>query len=274
MPLDYVRERCETIEKVLKLQFAPDPLPPHFQKRLQTCPPDSPENLVERWVTLSHLLRSYRDGLTGWEQGPQTSDEDAEEAARKLLQREPVEVELAYRTVEVTGRSYAAMHAMARHESRMEELREDLERISDLRDEAREDRPRFQRLGRIQRLALQELQLHRKALYAHAFTEDGAPAEAPMNEAPEWWDEVDPAEDALLLMALFEAGPGRLAKLGPAEDQDGGGKKSDDWGYKSLLASLERQTRSEPASYFNRDMGQLIAWVRGGAPPKPEGLEE
>lgn len=276
MPLDYVRERCEKVEKVLRLQFKPDPLPPHFQRKLSSCPADgSPEDLVERWVTLSHLLRCVRDDLRGW---GSASDADVEEAARKLMRREPVEVELESRTVRVTGRSYAAMLEMARHELRLDTLRERMTRAAEVREElaeraeAAESRAERKRLARrrrkvvrVYRLMLQESRLHRRALYAHAFTEDGAPAES-LEDAPDWWEEVGPAEHVLLLSALFRAGPGRLSELGRSPDRgDSGRDLAEDWGYKSLIASFEQEAGAEPASYFDRDLGQLIAWMRSTA---------
>ena len=274
MPLDYVRERCQEIERILRLQFKPQPLPGPMQRQLARCPEDgSPEDLVERWVTVSHLLRCVRDDLQGsWSTA---TDDDIEEAARQLLTREPVEIDLEDRTVQVTGRSYAAMLQMARHETRIDELRADAQRADEIRQEIAEEiegasgrttrlRKRHERVGRIYRLILKEILLHRQALYAHALTESGAPAES-LEEAPDWWREIGPGEHAALLAGLLEAGPGRLNRLGPVPDRDEGRGPAEDWGYKSLITTFEHEMQVEPASYFHTDLGQLITWMRGGA---------
>lgn len=275
MPLDYVRERCEKIEKVLRLQFKPNPLPGPMQQQLATCPADgSPEDLVERWVTLAHLLRCERDNLHG--HGTGRDDEDTEEAVRKLLQREPIRIDVADHRLEVTGRSYAAMIEMARHEIRIDELREDAARAAELREELEERiaatdgaeqracRRRLKRVGRVHRAILQEVRLHRRALYAHATTEDGSPAEN-LEEAPAFWDQIGPREHLALLTALFKAGPGRLDRLGKSPPSEGGRDFREDWGFKSMIAAFEGDMKIDPASYFDRDLGQLITWMRAQA---------
>lgn len=277
MPLDYVRERCEKIEKVLRLQFKPNPLPGPMQQKLATCPADgSPEDLVERWVTLSHLLRCVRDDL-GHGGGRASRDpDDVEEAVRKLLSRDPVTMEVSGHRLEVTGRSYAAMIEMARHEIRIDELRQDAARAAELRESletaieradgpaVRRHRRRLKRVGRVHRAILQEIRLHRRALYAHATTEDGAPADS-LEDAPEFWSEIGPREHLALLTALFEAGPGRLDRLGKSPPSEGGRDFREDWGFKSMIAAFEGDMKIEPATYYRRDLGQLITWMRAQA---------
>lgn len=280
MPLDFVRERADEIERILRLQFKPDPLPQKMQAKLATCPADgSPSDLVERWVAVSHFLRSVRDRKEAPSAGGEGPDEETvQRAARKLLRREPVRIELEDRTLQVTGRSYAAMIEMARHETRIDELRQDAARAFELRSRLEEAveaagkgsarkrrlRRRLNRVARAHRRILHEVKLHRRALYAHALTEDGAPAEG-LDEAPDFWDEIGPGEHLALLSALFEAGPGRISKLGrppSSGDEDRGRDFREDFGFKNLLSSFESDMKVEPASYFDRDLGQLVTWVR------------
>lgn len=282
MPIEYVRERCEKIEKILRLQFAPDPLPQHFQAELARCSSDTPEDLVERWVTLSHLLRCWRDDLTGWgKAGP--PDEEKRELMRQLLTREPVTVDLAHRTVEVTDRSFAALQAIARHYLRVLELQDDLEGIQDRREELREElqeedddrderddlRVRLHELREEADLRVKEIELQRRALYAHLFTEDGAPASSP-DEAPEWWDEIGPVDEVLLIQAAHEAGPRRLNGLGePPErpDQEKEPRRLEDFGWMSVLAGFGMDAPENPAEPFQRPLAREVALRRAGADP-------
>jgi hypothetical protein len=117
--------------------------------------------------------------------------------------------------------------------------------------------------------------LQRRAIYAHAFTPTGAPARS-LDDAPAWWVEVGPAEDAALIVACWEAGPGRYARLGepPAPKKKKETKDDvDEFGWASLFASIERQQKVAPAELYDRDLWQLLAWSRAAAPPVPEELE-
>lgn len=286
---EWLEEQCERLEKVLRLQDeaedSPFELTDRDEAELSRRPTSTTTGALKRWAYLKHLylVRSESGGHRGAIQASGVPGSDAEEAARKLLQREPVEVDLGTRRVQITGRSYACMLSMAQHESRIDELGADLERVqelrSDLEDEIRDHagralhlRRRFKKLGKIQRLLLAEIRLHRQMLYAHAFTDDGAPASS-LSEAPDWWREIDQGQDAKILMGLFQAGPGRLMQLGEPPESDSKSEKKEDWGYKSLIASIERQQKVDPAAYFKEDLFQLIAWVRAGAPPVPEALD-
>ena len=283
--LDRLIQLCEIHERVLRWQYPGGALPADWEAELARWPARTVEDALERLAALKHFYR-----LDDARRNPRpASQAEAEEAARQLLRREPVRVELGGVVAHVTARSYAAMYAIARHDARIRQLALDAQRAARLYAEteaalARAERLRLRRRGqlrrRLRRLAelherlFLELHAHRQMLYAHALTPDGAPAKGP-EDAPEWWTRIDPAWDAALLAAVQEAGPGRYARLGPprqpkTERKDDAGEQL---GWASFFAAVERQQRLEPAELYDRDLYQLLAWVRAGAPPEPD-LEE
>lgn len=279
--LDRLREICETHERVLRWQYPEGALPTEWEEELARWPADTVDSALERLGALKHFYR-----LDHARRNPEASPEEAEEAARQLLRREPVRVELGDVVAYVTARSYAAMYEIARHDVRIRELTLEAQRAARLFAEteaalARASRLRLRRRGQLRRRLQKlrelherlylELQAHRQMLYAHALTPDGAPAKAP-EDAPSWWVRIDPVWDAALFAALQEAGPGRYARLGPPKPtkrkQKGGDGESLGWA--SFFASIERQQKIEPAELYDRDLYQLLTWVRAGAPPEPE----
>lgn len=276
--LDRLVQLCEAHERVLRWQYPEGALPAEWEDELVRWPADDTEKALERLAALKHFYR-----LDHERRNPRpTTPDEAEEAARQLIRREPVRVELGDIVAHVTARSYAAMHEMARHDVRIRLLVEDVRRVRTLYAEtlgALRRAPRRKR-GRLRRRARRleelherlhlELYAHRQMLYAHALTPDGAPARGP-EDAPDWWVQIDPVWDAALFAAMQEAGPARYARLGaPKEPRRGKKNDGDTLGWASFFASIERQQKIEPAETYDRDLYQLLAWVRAGAPPEPD----
>lgn len=281
LPADWFREQCEHHERILRLQYQDEPFPPRWEWELSKLPPDNPQTLLQRWAFLKHCYRVRSEDLQQ-RGGPQR--EEARAAMRDLLFREPVEVRVSNdRTVQVTDRSYHCLYEIARHDLRRRSLQEDLTRLEGLQDRVlekvadEEGPPRLHHRRRLQWLRglhdqlLRELSLHRKAIYAHLMTESGAPADS-LEEAPDWWDEVSPVADQMLLMAAFEAGPGRWQQTGtmPRDDRGDDWERLEDWSWLSVFASLDKETPVEAASYFDRPAYQTVARLRAGADPVPK----
>lgn len=190
-------------------------------------------------------------------------------------------VELGGHIVHVTARSYAAMAEIARHDQRIRMLAADLHYLDGRLLEATQElavagvgrgrlRRRLRRYTEAYGSIAQEIHRQRKAMWAHALTPDGAPARD-LSGLPEWVDEIDSAWDGALLRAVMEAGVLRYVQLGPPPKRK---ERRDDeeFGWSSLFASIERQQNLAPASLFDRDLFQTLAWVRAGAPPVPAEL--
>jgi hypothetical protein len=92
------------------------------------------------------------------------------------------------------------------------------------------------------------------------FTPTGAPADS-LADAPEWWVELTPADDSVLLETVFDVGHGRIQKVA-REDTEPEKETKEDFGWHSLITSLESRMRVEPASYYDRDLFQLMGWAR------------
>lgn len=284
---EWIRAEAERLERILRMQYAePDEpatgeekLPPQAEAGLARHPiGETTTTALRRWAFLKHLYLVRSERLV------QAGDSDtAKEAARALLRRDPIKVELSTgRVVHVTARSYAATYAIAQHWSRLQILDGEAEDIAEKLDAVhhriRSTRPWTRARRRLQKLAerleethrraYMELAAQRQAIYAHAFTESGAPAES-LEQAPEWWVEVDTADDAVLLEGIARAGPGRWQEVERAlepEKRKRAHKRNekpaawqDGWG--SLFASIEREVGLEPATLYDRDLYQLRAWV-------------
>lgn len=267
-------------ERALRAVSGEKGLPEAWEERLRSISRDTPMGLLKtfKWLAIYSELHHERR-----EKRREVDAVAAQDAARAILRREPVRVELGGRVVEVTSRSYAAMAEIAAHASQIRLLEEDLHRVAVLQSECLEtmDGARRGRGGLRRRLAsLTDIELrlqseilaHRCAIYAHALTPSGAPARS-LEEAPSWWREIDPRWDAALLLGLFEVGVGRYQKLGPVpepERERRGNAAPEDFGWGSLFASVERQQKLEPAVLFDRDLYQVLTWLRAGAPPPVE----
>ena len=278
--LDLVQQWCAKEERILRLQYRTSPddpgvLPAEWEMGLrhrgrQTI---SMHGALSRWAYLLHLWRLRSGNLTT------VKTEDAQDTVRRLLQRTPILVELPSKTVHVTARSYNAMLEIARHSLRLQEIDVDMRRISEMERQVIEQmvrqgqdtprqikrRKRIRWLYGIHRKLLLESRLHRQAIYAHAFTDSGAPAEE-LGDAPEWWNELTPEDDMVLLQTMFAVGHGRLNQVPERPQKDDEAKQTEDWGWHGLFTSMERQAKVEPASYYNRDLFQLVAWLRTSQP--------
>lgn len=274
--LGWLQEECARLERILRLQYDDGVLPGAWEREVAMLKPtEDTTRGLQLWSYLKHLYRVRGDG---WAQIAGPDSAGSEEAARALLRREPITVQICGRRIDITGRSYAAMMEMAVHDLRVKEIDEVLERVTESATEVHEAvrstparqlrrrlrlRKRARALtGAYARLAT-ERELHRSMIYAHALTKHGGPARG-IEEAPEWIDETGPMEDAQLIQAMWAAGPGRVAALPrgkPGKDEDDG------FGFASLFTFWERKAGLPPGTGWDTDLGQLMADVRAGNAP-------
>src|SRR5690606_14001497 len=102
--LERLSQLCEAHERVLRWQYPEGALPSEWEEELARWPADSVDSALERLGALKHFYRldyARRNPKHG------APPEEAEEAARQLLRREPVRVELGDVVAHVTSRSYA-----------------------------------------------------------------------------------------------------------------------------------------------------------------------
>lgn len=278
LPLSHVQRWCERYERLLRRQYPPDgKLPGDAERQLEALDPSNMTGALQRWAYLKHLYLVRSEGLAKRDESRQS----IEAAARQLLRREPVRIQLGDHQVAVTARSYAAMYEIAACAMAIRSLEVDLDTAARLAASTIEalDRTRgWRRRARLRRRLRTLRELHRRAsdevarqrrmLYAHAFTPSGAPARS-AEEAPEWWAEVDPVADAVLQAALIQAGHARFERLGdpPPDDPDRKTKPREDLGWATLFASIERQQKLPPGTLYDVDLFQLRTWLRAGAPP-------
>lgn len=273
---------CSQYESVLRNSFGEErKLPEEWEAMLKKYPPTTVRRAITRFALLKHFTLLRQAGSSGGAQTPER--EEAREAARQLLTREPVRVRLGNgRSVKVTSRSLSAMVQISAHESRIRMLQVELDHVADLfrvtRGQAgsspwRERGRLRRRLRRIQDLhhrLFQEMYLHRERLYAHAFTETGAGAKDD-EPAPSWWTETTATDDARLLAALYEAGPLRYAKLGdPPRRNEKGRSGAENFGYEGLLVSWGIRKKIPPAAMMDQDLAQALTEMRAAAPPSLE----
>lgn len=282
LTLEDLARRCEREERLLRRQYRMEGHEYADLKkgtRLAEFPPDwdlglanpgrqptTMRGCLSRWAYLSHLWRVRSQNLH-----PRSSDLDADQrrVLRDMLERKPIIVELGHRTVSLTGRSYAALETIAAHSLRLKDLHEKVKRLEAaesriMRRLALLPRGRSRKLSRVLRRllvwheqAIIEAGMHRQAIYANLMTEHGGPAES-ITEAPEWWNEITPEDDGLLLKAAFMVGHERLAEV-----SRGGGESDDDdsWAWGKLFSTIERVMKAEMASLWNKDLFRLQAWV-------------
>jgi hypothetical protein len=250
--LSQLRSLCEAHERTLRLQHENGQLDPTIDSALAQFPGDTINSALNRLGYLKHVYMARHEGRRTPGAGSHSdSESEAMDAARQLIRREPVRLDVGNdRTVEVTGRSYAAMYEISCHWVRIRELESSLESDTAMRT-----------MEAYRSLAY-EILLHRRAIWAHALTVDGAPAKS-FSESPAWWREISPADDARLLAALFESMHVRYHKLGQLPKSKRNDKKKDeDFGWHSLLASIEARRHTEPAALYNADLFQIVTRER------------
>jgi hypothetical protein len=186
------------------------------------------------------------------------------------------------RRVEVTGRSVNALAEIAAHAGRIRLLEATLDGVAGAYAEAdrrrreagwwrgRRWRRRMRRLEGLQRRCYTELRYQRLSMWAHCLTRSGAPATR--ETAPEWLPELTAEDEARLLVALHEVGPGSLARLSAAmpKPRSGGGGAQDprpDFGFDALLVSYGFRLKIPPAECRDADLGMIAAEAMIGAPP-------
>lgn len=264
-----VAERwCHEYERALRASFASEEnptgrLPSEWEERLAS-PELSSTTLRSALLRYGQLCRWYGERSATRVQKKTQAPAEAMEAAREILAREPVIVTLAGHRVKVTSRSYAAMAEISAHELRIRSLTEDINWIARCFAVAQKQRrrSRARRLQELHRRLYGELLAHRRALYAHALTSHGGRAQDPASEAPTWWHELTPEDDARLLLALLEAGPARYARLGQPPPVKKETKKGEDFGFVSLLATWEKTLKLRPAALYDEDLALTLVSIR------------
>lgn len=282
----WFRDQAGELERILRLQHEGGQLDPRDEDELARHDPSEMTGAIRRFAFLKHLYYRRSEDLV--RRDPESAD--VQEIARQLLTAEPIRIQLAGTEVEVTDRSYSAMHAIAAHWVAVQMLRLDTERAQQLLRRIRERRDglgwtergerrrldrHFRRAASILRRTLTEIEGHRQAIYAHAFTHHGGPADS-LQEAPTWWRRIDPREDAVLVAAFLEVGARRYDRLGPPPEakRDDQGDAAEDFGWASLFATIERQQKVAPASAYDRRLYQQLTWLRAAAPAPLEELED
>lgn len=281
---EWLAEQIATSERVLRLQYEEGEFPPEWEAELATMAGDDITSLLQRWAYLKHLRRVRWERLSA---SPEPSDADSQEAARQILRREPVTVWLGRHRVGVTSRSYSAMAEIAVHDLTCRQLNEDVKLIMSLaalcetqlkqvplwaRGPRNRLRHRLRVLVNVLQRTYSERELHRMHIYAHALTPHGGPAVDVAAEAPSWWREMSAEDDAVLLLALFQAGPLRYQKLGHAPPSRSRSRTTfrEDLGFFSLFASWEKELGLAPAELADRDLAQVLTHIRASAIALPE----
>jgi hypothetical protein len=279
--LEWLQAQCEQLERILRLQSDWGEVSAPYLIELESLAPDTTSSALRRWALLKHLYRVRDQGLRR-EVAP--DPETAQQAVAELLRRIPVSMLLENgRTIRVTSRSFAAMIELAAHHARIrllqvqldevaERYRSTLDRCASSHGRTRRVlRRRAGKLETVHRRLYTELHGHRMRLWANAMTESGSSAGL-HEDPPEWWTETTPADDARLLVALYEAGPLRYRRLGPATEREDERKKkpAEDWGYEGLLVAWGVRKKVPPAEMLDQDLAQALTEMRLSAPPSLE----
>ena len=271
----------QTYESTLRSTYEDGRLPADWEETLGGADRSTAVGALKYFGLLkvyTYVRYQENHGRGGKEADPQ----DAQEAARALLRRDPVRVTLASgREIEVTGRSYNAYLELAQRgmrlrilEAFLDELQREFAAQHTLwRASSWTERKAVRReLSNIERLyvdARTEYAKHKAWLWATAMTPNGAVA-GEGDSPPPWWEEATLEDEVTVILALLEAGPHRYTKLGdqpqPAEQSKG---KADDWGWHTLFAVLSDED-VDPSRPYNRDLFQQLAQRRGASPARAE----
>lgn len=270
---------CETHERVLRWQHQGGALPVAWEAELASVPADTAEHAVQRLALLKHFYRLDHERREAKHAPPKP--EEAQAAAYSLLRREPVYVTLASgREIAVTDRSISAMTEIAAHQMRVKLYDADcnalatlFERLSPRGLRQRVSRKRRRLMARVASLherAYTAREMHRAQMYAHVFTDSGAPA-GPNDAPPAWWREITTEDDGAIIGALIEAGTLRARRLGQRpEPKKQKGEPAEDWGYEGVMVAWGIRKKVEPARALDQGLGQAIAEMRLAAPPTLE----
>jgi hypothetical protein len=273
-----LQRRADGLERTLRLQSNGE-LPEALTVALAAIQGDPLDAAVARVVALTVAYREWAARRTG----ERSRDDAASETAMvQLIAREPVPRRLTTgRVIYVTGRSAAALLQLSAHEARLELLRR---QFADVRHEygrtlllwdrtpAPWRRERWWRRAETLHAAYHELHVailrHRERLWAHAMTPTGAAARLD-EEAPAWWRETTAVDDAGLVEACWEAGPGRIA----AASQGTGERESGEvLSFARILGVYGRALRTTPAALMSEDFGML--WASVESLPQLDDLQE
>jgi hypothetical protein len=257
--LETVQQWCKDYESALEMSND-GKIPDAQAKELENFPATTLVSALNRWALLKEFSRGrYREVTDRQTERASTTDDEAIEAARQLVRREPIRLTIAGHEVEVTGRSYNAMYEIAAHWMRVQEIDRLLLEVND---------------HEVYRRLSYELLLHRRAIWAHALTPSGAPAQG-LDDCPSWWNEIAPQDDAALLAVLFRVMHGRYHQMGPPPQVKDAKTPKESFGWQSLLTSLETRAKVTPSAYYDRDLFQLVAHNRTANPPTlDEALED
>lgn len=290
---DWLLALCERKERVLRNQYRqPDdkmpeeydqrpPWPERWEERLARFPPTSTARVLRRLMYVQHLYLRHQE-----RRSREDKTKDARRAMREALRREPVRIQMAGRTVEVTDRSWDALYAIASHAARVRqltseiealgederELRAALEEAREAGESVREIRASLQIVRDLGKGLYEELSYQRRAIYAHMFTEDGAPAES-VDEAPEWWDELRPVDDLALVDAVHRTMATRWQRMGqepdppPRKESSVKYERLENWGFATLFSVWDKETPVDAAPTSSRPLLQQLSKRRAGRDP-------
>ena len=267
-------------ETGLRSGYPEDKLPPTWEEELHRIDRSRIEGALRYWGTLKAFIFATHESRR---RGPACDEAtDTATTAFELLARVPIAVPLSSgRTVQITGRSLLALTEMSAHESRITLLQaqqEDaMQRYANVAAQRRGAngfrarrllRRRMRHLEEIIRGTFSAIVRHRERWIAHAATMDGGPA-APDQPAPSWWREVADEDWARLVLACYEAGPGRYARLGdpPPRQPRKGESAGENFGAITILSAWGVRLHVRPAQLMGVDYGQMLVEMRASSPP-------
>lgn len=261
---------CAKREDLLRIQFDDERFSVEDEAALAHLSLDDPDQAFERYLYIMGLWHAWEHGYGK----PGAGALDAETVRWQILSREPVRIRIARRNVDITSRGRAAMIRLQRHELRRTWCGEKLDlierHIADTEARRREGEIGWWRaLGRRNRLAAlrhrveTEWEHHFRGILANAVTPDGRAALP--EEAPDWWDQVTAEDETLILLALLEAGPGRMARGARPKKPDAKQESDEPMTFGSLLRAYEAKLRLPPMALEDADLAQLVTALDEGA---------
>ena len=264
---EFVRAALEKRERILRIQYDDEMLPEDDEAALKHLPAETDDGAWERYLYIVGCWHA-------WERGYRKRSDEGDLASRMLLDREPVPVRVAGRFLRVTSRSRAANIRIARHERTRRFLTEKIhhltERIAHLDGQRKAGEVGWVRWrkdkGRLLKLTTKcerEFEHHTRGILANCLTENGRAALP--EEAPEWWDQVTPEDEARLFWALMESGPLRFEKYTKSRKRAPKTGKDEDWGMDALLRAWEGRLRLPMMALDDVDLAQQLTALDIGA---------